>query len=246
MLWITGPQLDRRGGQPRWSYVLRAPAMWIAGALGVMSGAYGLTAEGMASNLSHEDPTFTLEDFDPIRDQAELARRAAPVELPAPDFTPFWKSQGKLIIYQGWQDVPLPACETLQFMTDAAALSGGPEAMEAFSRTYMVPNMLHRGAGTGGWVADYVMPMVEWVEEGKAPEAIVGTNPGVSNWFEAVVLSGDKEGVGSFDRVLKATAAEDPATKSTRLWCPYPQVAKYTGSGEVRDASNYRCQKPDG
>jgi hypothetical protein len=30
----------------------------------------------------------------------------------------------------------------------------------------------------------------------------------------------------------------------TRPLCPYPQVARYTGSGSTDDAANFRCDVP--
>ena len=220
--------------------------VWVTGVPGVPVAAPGNpdtvyeTSAHIIGELYHEDPTFNIEEFDPINDQAELARIAVPVELPAPDFTPFHESEGKLIIYQGWQDVPLRSRDTIDFLTDAAKLSGGQKVMDQFSRTYMVPNMLHCMGGTGGWVADYITPMVEWVENGRAPESIVGTNPGISNWLEATYIWSD-EGVDWYGRFMKAGEEKDPSTKSTRLLCPYPQVARYNGSGDIKDAANYSC-----
>lgn len=221
--------------------------MWVTGIPGQPIPAPGNPANAyetmvmMINHLYHEDPTFNIEEFDPIRDQAELARLAAAVELPAPDFTQFHQSDAKLIIYQGWQDAPLRSRDTIAFMAEAAALSGGQAVMDEFSRTYMVPNMLHCAGGTGGWAADYVTPMVDWVENGEAPKAIVGTNPGVSNWFEALAILDGGGGVNWYGKAMKAGKSKDPATKSTRLLCPYPQVARYKGAGDVKDAANYRC-----
>ena len=32
----------------------------------------------------------------------------------------------------------------------------------------------------------------------------------------------------------------------TRPLCPYPQVARYTGTGSIDDAANFRCTLPAG
>ena len=220
--------------------------MWVTGVPGQEAPIPGLPKTAyeslgvMAQNIAHEDPTFKLEEFDPLRDQAKLARKVAPVEVPPADFAAFHEKGAKLIIFQGWQDVPLRANDTIQFLEEAAALSGGQKVLDEFSRTYMVPNMLHCAAGTGGWLADYNSAMVNWVENGEAPDAIVGKNPGISNWFEAFSLL-QGESVEWIDAVEAATAARDPETKSTRLLCPYPRVALYQGSGEIKDAANYTC-----
>ncbi len=220
--------------------------MWVTGIPGQDAVIEGLPSSAyetlgvLAQNLSLDDPSFNLEEFDPVKDQAELARRAAPIELPPADFRRFHESGAKLIIYQGWQDVPLRAQDTIDFLSEAADLSGGQDVIDEFSRTYIVPNMLHCAAGTGGWAADYITAMVEWVENGDAPEAIIGTNPGVSNWFQAFSLL-QGESVDWYGAVMRATEANDPATKSTRLLCPYPQVARYEGSGDIKNADNYTC-----
>ena len=185
-------------------------AMWVTGIPGRSAVIEGLppsayeTLGVLAQNLSLEDPTFDLETFRPIEDQAALARRAAPIELPPPDFRRFHESGAKLLIYQGWQDVPLRAQDTIDFLDEAAELSGGWDVVDEFSRAYMVPNMLHCAAGTGGWAADYITPMVAWVEDDNPPDAIVGTNPGISNWFEVFgLLSG--ESVDWYGTVMRAT-----------------------------------------
>ena len=82
--------------------------------------------------------------------------------------------------------------------------------------------------------------MVDWVEKGRAPDALVGTNPGLSQWFEAFSLL-QGESPDWYNAVMEATASRDAATKSTRLLCPYPQVAKYKGAGDIISAQSYAC-----
>ncbi len=36
----------------------------------------------------------------------------------------------------------------------------------------------------------------------------------------------------------------NPATGLSRPICPYPQVAKYKGSGNINDAANLECTSP--
>ncbi len=54
----------------------------------------------------------------------------------------------------------------------------------------------------------------QWVEQGKAPDRIVASH----------------STEGKVDR--------------TRPLCPYPQVAKYKGSGSTEDAANFACVAP--
>jgi feruloyl esterase len=45
----------------------------------------------------------------------------------------------------------------------------------------MVPGMAHCGGGVGHSTVDWISPLVNWVENGVAPEAIVGTKPGTTS-----------------------------------------------------------------
>jgi feruloyl esterase len=78
----------------------------------------------------------------------------------------------------------------------------------------MVPGMQHCGGGEGPNTFDMMAAIEPWVEQGKAPERIVASH----------------STAGKVDR--------------TRPLCPYPQVARYSGSGSVDDAANFTCKAP--
>jgi feruloyl esterase len=81
-------------------------------------------------------------------------------------------------------------------------------------RLYMAPGMGHCGGGEGPNEFDALAAIERWREEGKAPEEI-----------------------------LAAQRAEGRVVR-TRPLCPFPQIAKYKGSGSVDDASNFVCRTP--
>jgi hypothetical protein len=83
-----------------------------------------------------------------------------------------------------------------------------------FFRLFMVPGMFHCGGGVGTSTFDVATPLLHWVESGDAPK-----NVGASR-----VSSG---------KVIR-----------TRPLCPYPQVARYKGSGSIDDAANFSCVAP--
>ncbi|MBI1791383.1 MAG: tannase/feruloyl esterase family alpha/beta hydrolase [Acidobacteria bacterium] len=83
-----------------------------------------------------------------------------------------------------------------------------------FMRLFMAPGMFHCAGGVGPSTFDALTPLIEWVEKGAAPEKIVGAR----------------------------MAAGKPVL--TRPLCPYPQVARYKGTGSVDDAGSFVCQKP--
>jgi feruloyl esterase len=81
-------------------------------------------------------------------------------------------------------------------------------------RLFMVPGMGHCGGGEGPNTFDMMVPLEQWVEKGQAPARVVASHS--TN--------------GRIDR--------------TRPLCPYPQVARYKGTGSTDEAANFTCQLP--
>ena len=46
------------------------------------------------------------------------------------------------------------------------------------------------------------------------------------------------------DRMVASKVMDGEVTR-TRPLCPYPQVARYTGSGSIDDAANFACVAPE-
>jgi feruloyl esterase len=143
----------------------------------------------------------------------------------SPDLHPFLAHGGKLILYHGWNDPAIPALSTVNYY-DSVLSTIGKESAEKSLRLYMVPGMQHCGGGPGATSFgqgdetrlddpehDVFTALVQWVEDGKAPETLIATrhSPG------------------------KAEA------EMTRPLCPYPQSAKYKASGNSNDASSFSC-----
>jgi tannase/feruloyl esterase len=78
-------------------------------------------------------------------------------------------------------------------------------------RLFMVPGMAHCGGGDGTSTFDMVGALEAWVEKNKAPDQI------------------------------PASRVRIGATDRTRPLCPYPQIAKYTGTGSTDDAKSFVC-----
>ncbi len=117
-------------------------------------------------------------------------------------------------------------------------LTGGSGAqlpkIADFYRLFMAPGMAHCSGGPGpnsfgqnyaqnaltlDPQHDVVQAIVNWVENGVAPDKIIATK-----------YTNDVVGAGN---VLR-----------TRPLCPYPQVAKYSGNGSTDDAANFSCALP--
>jgi feruloyl esterase len=87
----------------------------------------------------------------------------------------------------------------------------GETRTKTFFRLYMVPGMGHCGGGEGPNSFDMTSALDQWVDQGKVPDRILASR-----------ITG-----GKVDR--------------TRPLCPYPQIAKYKGSGSTGDAANFEC-----
>jgi feruloyl esterase len=82
-------------------------------------------------------------------------------------------------------------------------------------RLFMMPGMNHCAGGEGPNTFDRMGVIENWVEKGQAPESIPASHS--TN--------------GRVDR--------------TRPLCPFPQVARYRGTGSIDDAASFVCRAPD-
>src|ERR1700722_1565299 len=132
-----------------------------------------------------------------------------------PDLRAFERRGGKLILYHGWSDAGISPTNTIDFFLSVQKAMPAAEA-NGFVRLYMVPGMEHCGGGAGpSFFGQQGIPKTDpqhdvsaaleaWVERGAAPDKIVASKL-------------DQKGV----------------KVRTRPLCPYPQVAKWKGSGST-------------
>ena len=92
--------------------------------------------------------------------------------------TPYWTNLntylghgGKLIMFHGMSDFWFSPWATWDWYERAAKTNGKP--FTDASRFYMVPGMLHCGGGNSFDQFDLLGNLVDWVEQGDAPEAVV-------------------------------------------------------------------------
>ena len=120
-----------------------------------------------------------------------------------PDLSAFRDAGGKLIIWHGWNDPAIPAQGSMAYYNAVTETMGGAEATGQFARLYLVPGMYHCANGDGPSVFDMLTPMLNWVEDGAAPERIVARQL-------------DQAG----------------AVVRSRPVFPYPQVPVWNGTGD--------------
>lgn len=130
---------------------------------------------------------------------------------------------GKVMVYHGVSDPIFSWHDTVAWWNAVKARNGADPS--DFVRIYPVPGMDHCGGGPSTDQFDMLSALVDWVERGQPPDRVVARargagNPGGAN-------------------------PEVPATWSptrTRPLCPYPQVARYNGSGSIDDAASFSCR----
>jgi feruloyl esterase len=183
---------------------------------------------GYFSNMVFEkrDWDYRSTNVDELLKAADTKNGAA-LSATDPNLTAFKAHGGKLILYHGWNDPGISALNTVDYF-DSVAARMGESNTASFVRLYMVPGLQHCGGGPGatdfgqfglGQASDpqhnLILALEQWVESGNAPSVIIARKP-----------------------------AENPTAQGaamTRPLCPYPQAAKYKGTGDTNDAANFAC-----
>jgi feruloyl esterase len=144
--------------------------------------------------------------------------------------------------YHGWADPVIPPRSSINYYESVIAAHEGDgrrdhggrslEETRDFYRLFMVPGVVHCNGGPGPSTFgnspippppvedadhDAMLALVQWVEQGIAPEKIIATH----------YLNHDQTQGIDMQRPL----------------CPYPEVARYTRTGDTRDAANFYCTK---
>jgi hypothetical protein len=204
-------------------------ANWIAGDAPEKSAMFTYGTQ-FFKNMLYSDPDWQFRAFDPDRDvKVADTRMAGNLNSTNPDLSEFQKRGGKIILYHGWSDAAIPAVNAINYYDSVLSKMGDTNA-RSFVRLYMVPGMEHCGGGAGpnafgqaGTPNDDRFHSIDaaleaWVEQGTAPDRIIATKYRVNTDRKSGIVR-------------------------TRPLCPWPQVAKYKGSGSTDDAASFVCAK---
>ena len=160
--------------------------------------------------------------FDVDRDLAKVTPALEFMAPPDPLMRRFVARGGKLMVFHGAADPVFSALDSIRWYEDFGATHGA--AARQHARLYIVPGMNHSRGGPATDQVDMVDALVAWVEHGSAPEALVAR----------------ARGAGSAVPNPEVPASWAPGR--TRPLCPWPQVARYRGAGNVDDAASFSCQ----
>ncbi|EKG12473.1 Tannase/feruloyl esterase [Macrophomina phaseolina MS6] len=146
------------------------------------------------------------------------------------DLSAFKAKGGKLLHYHGLMDAIISSDNSPRYYNYLSRTMGLNSAeLDDFYRFFRISGMSHCRGGDGAWAignqrasrasldpdANALMAMVRWVEEGVAPEKLIGTK-----WVN------NTESLG---------------VEYTRAHCKYPARNVYKGSGDGTDPEGWEC-----
>jgi feruloyl esterase len=147
--------------------------------------------------------------FNVDTDLAKIETTRTVLDATNPDLTRFKARGGKMVSYFGWADPALNPLMGVRYYENVTRQMG-PSTPD-FYRLFMVPGMFHCGGGVGTSTFDALTTVVDWVENGTAPQSML------------------------------ASRLVDGKAVRTRPLCPYPQTAKYKGTGSIDEAGSFAC-----
>ncbi|HEY5666178.1 MAG TPA: tannase/feruloyl esterase family alpha/beta hydrolase [Gammaproteobacteria bacterium] len=167
-----------------------------------------------------DDPLWTWRRFD-LESDVALAREQAGwlMDATSPELGNFRDQGGKLLLYHGWNDSNNSALATITYyeaIENELATRPNPLSIATpeFARLFLVPGMGHCAGGIGTSQFDAQRAIENWVERGIAPDRI------------------EAERVDAEGTVIR-----------TRPLCPYPQTARYRGTGNSDRSGSFVCSQ---
>ncbi|KAL9126191.1 MAG: hypothetical protein Q9217_004720 [Psora testacea] len=152
--------------------------------------------------FSYSDEWFKYVVYDPSWDAAHFntndavkAEALNPANIRTwPDSLSLFRNRGgKMITYHGGQDNQITSFNTERFYKHLAqGMQASSDELDTFFRFFRVPGMFHCNSGPGAWVIgqgggmsaagipfasgnNVLAALMQWVENGAAPEDVVGT-----------------------------------------------------------------------
>jgi feruloyl esterase len=145
------------------------------------------------------------------------------MEATSTNLDTFTAHNGKIIFYHGESDPVFSMYDTVDYYESLSGQYGTTTG--TFARLFLIPGMNHCSGGSHALDSfDPLTAIVDWVEEGTAPDSMIAGN--------------------SFNIKSNPVSGGALPPLRTRPLCPYPQFAQYTGTGDIDDAANFKCVAP--
>ncbi|KAK5754032.1 hypothetical protein LTS12_015886 [Elasticomyces elasticus] len=201
--------------------------------LGQLSGSVQGIAKSWYGGAVYNSSTYDATQMN----QADYAQADATDELHghvsafSGDLSAFNAAGKKLLMYHGLADPLVSGANSQRYYLKVAKTLGmGNTDMDSFMRYFRISGMAHCGvggiSGAGAWMFgqsglasagsdNVIMNMVDWVENGNAPDTITGTK----FWYDTPSAGIEFE----------------------RTHCRFPYRTTYSGSGDWTDPSTWSC-----
>jgi len=153
-----------------------------------------------------------------------------------PDLNRFKAAGGKMMLYQGLNDVVVLPQWIIKYYENVEKVMGGPEQTRSFVRLFPLPGVEHCAGGPGADTIDYLSYLEDWVERGHAPDRVIAAHLDVEQFMKTRDLK-------SRDVMtqLEKFKADPKNFQFTRPVYPYPLHAKYKGRGNPDDEANFEA-----
>lgn len=167
-------------------------------------------------------PSWQPADFDYDRDYKRLGMMESLYTGSNPDLRKYRDRDGKILSYQGWRDQSVVPLNVIDYYELTTKTMDGLQATQEFFRLFMIPGMNHCSGGAGAFAIDYLAHMEDWVENGNAPDVLIGVHPNVP-----------------VDSAGTNLPLPDDAIDFSRPAYPYPAKVRYDGEGDPNDAASF-------
>lgn len=184
---------------------------WIAGPNGAFPNLHFAFGTEFFKYFVYGDPDWDYSTYDFRTWEQDTRFAGSFLDAIDPDLAEFEEHGGKLILWHGWSDPALSALSTIDYYEDVR--QGDPAARDHV-RLFMLPGVLHCGAGPGPDRVDWVDVIADWVENGNAPDQLV------------------------------ASKSQGGKVVRTRPLCPFPERAFYSDAGNTDEAASFECREP--
>lgn len=203
-------------------------APWITGSAPEKSLLFAFGTQ-FFSNMVFSNPDWDYRKLNFDSDVQLTDRKLARIlNATDPNLSTFKAHGGKLIMFHGWNDSAIAPVNTVNYYKSVVARMGLHQTRD-FLRLYMAPGVQHCALGPGpsafgasveGAKLDpqhsIFSALERWVEGGIAPDDIIATK-------------------------YRNPANSASGALMTRPLCPYPEIARYKGTGDPNDARNFVC-----
>lgn len=180
------------------------------------------SAGGVILVLGYRNPKFDMSTIekptgvvDPHVMHTLYARLRADIADDPRSLQRFFARGGKLIMYHGLSDATISPYISVWFYEDLAAERGGYAEAQKSARLFLVPDMEHCSDGPAPVRFDTLTALDHWVQHGTGPDDI-------TSFYTNGKMSG-----------------------RTLPLCKFPEMPRYKGTGDIRNAQSWSCNPDD-